>query len=123
MDDVSSGTEVWLRCGQVLSGPAKYAARLFVLITLVAAVFLAATLLPAPASDNHGKTTAEHASYDAHDTAPCDEGFVCSGFVFLLSLEDNLSGAEYRILLISLKIPLRYLSTPLVDLPPPRAAV
>jgi hypothetical protein len=123
MGDVSSGTEVWLRCGQVLCGPAKYAARLFVLITLAAAVLLAATLLPAPATDIHGQTTAEHATYDAYDTAPCDEGFVCSSFVFLQGLEESFSEAGYRVRLISLEIPLRNLSTPMVDLPPPRAAV
>ena len=123
MGNVSFSTEVWPRRDHVFAWRAGYAARLLVLITLLVAVFLTAAFLPAPGSDDHGKTTAEHASYDAHDTAPCDGGFVCFGFIPLQSPEGNLSEAEYLILLISLELPLRNLSILLVDLPPPRAAV
>jgi hypothetical protein len=122
MGDVSSGAEVWLRCSQVLPGLTKYAFRLLFSIALAATVFLAATIMPAPGSDNLGETTVEHTSYDLHDKGPCDEGFVCSAYIFLQSLGDGLSETEYRILLSSLEMPLRNLSTPLVNLPPPRVA-
>jgi len=122
MGDVSSGAKAWLRCGQFFSGLANRAFRLLFSLTLAVAVFLAVTIPPAHAAGNHGEAVVEHPSNDLHDKAPCDEGFVCSAYILLERIRDGFSNAEYRILLISLEVPLRNFSPPQVDLPPPRAA-
>lgn len=122
MGDISSGSNAWLRRSQMLTGPAKCAFRVFWSLTLVAAVFLAVTIPPAPSADYIAEVELEHSSNDIHAQAPCDEGFVCSAYIFSELLGGSFSDLEYQILLITLEMPLRKFSTPQVDLPPPRAA-
>jgi len=121
MGEISSGAKVWLRCGHVLSRPAKGLFRLFFALTLVATVFLA-TGLPAPAADYHAEAAAGQASNDLHDKVPCDEGFVCSAYVLSEGLGNGVSDTEYQRLLISSQMPFRHFMTPQVDLPPPRTS-
>ena len=106
----------------MLLGLAKRAFRLFFSLSLAAAIFVAVTIPPAPAADNHDAATVAHLSTDLFDRALCDEGFVCSTYILSERLGDGFSDAEYQIRLISLEMPLRNLSTPQVDLPPPRSA-
>ena len=59
MGDVSSGAKTWLYCGHILSGTATLAFWLLFSLTLAAAVFLAATILPARAAVSHSEAAAE----------------------------------------------------------------
>ena len=123
MGDVSSNANADLQSDRVFSWPVKDAFRLLLSLAIAAAVFLATTVLQAPAAEYHSEIAVENFSDDVPGKMPCKEGFVCSAYILTNRNVAAHLTAEILILVISHNISFLHFKTPQVDPRPPRLAV